>query len=251
MPLVPRTLVLILLGLLFAAIGPRSAAAVDKPAASGGLLWVYVGTYTKTPEAGINFFQFDLASGSLTKPAVVAKTPNPTFLALHPRRPLLYSISEVSKIGRSKGGFVSAYAIQAKSGQLDLLNQQSSEGPGPCHVSVDHTGQLVLAANYSGGSVAGLPLRPDGGLKPASTVDQHHGSSVQASRQSGPYAHCIVADPANRFALSADLGTDKVMIYRLNAAAGTFTPHDPAFVETARVPAPGIWPFIPTAASFM
>ncbi len=73
MPLVQRTLILVLPGLLFAAIGPRFAVAAEKPGASSGVLWVYVGTYTKTPEAGINFFQFDLASGSLTKPAVVAK----------------------------------------------------------------------------------------------------------------------------------------------------------------------------------
>ncbi len=234
MPLVQRTLVLVLLGLLPTTIGPRIAAAEEEPKAPSGVLWVYVGTYTKTPDAGINIFQFDLASGSLTKPAVVAKVPNPTFLALHPARPLLYAISEVSEFGKKKGGFVSAYAIQPKTGQLDLLNQQSSAGPGPCHVSVDRSGHVVLVANYGGGSVASLPIRPDGGLDPAATVDQHKGSSVHPSRQTGPFAHCIEADPANRFVLSADLGIDKVMIYRLNAGKGTLAPHQPAFVETVR-----------------
>ncbi|MGA2254088.1 MAG: lactonase family protein [Thermoguttaceae bacterium] len=234
MPHVQRTLALFLLGFMFTAIDPRSAAAAEKPEPMGGVLWVYVGTYTKTPQSGINFFQLNLASGHLTKPEVVAKTPNPTFLALHARQPLLYAISEVSEFEGTKSGFVSAYRIQPRTGRLDLLNQQSSGGSGPCHVSVDRSGRLVLVANYGGGSVASLPIRPDGSLNPAATVEQHHGSSVHPARQTGPFAHCIDADPTNRFALSADLGIDKLLIYRLNSSVGTLTPHQPAFVETAR-----------------
>ncbi len=158
MPFVQRTLVLFCFGLMLTTIGPRIAVAAEAPEAKGDRLWVYVGTYTKTPDAGINFFQFDLGTGSLTKPAVVAKSPNPTFLALSPRRPVLYAISEVSEFGKRKGGFASAYRIQPKSGELVLLNQQSTGGPGPCHVSVDRTGQVVLVANYGGGSVASLPI---------------------------------------------------------------------------------------------
>ncbi len=244
MPFVRRTFVLLLYGWILTTLGPSFAVAAEtreagsRPWVHGARLWVYVGTYTKTPDAGINLFQLDLDHGNmvpggrLTKPSVVAKIPNPTFLALHPRRPVLYAISEVSEFGKKKVGFVSAYAIREKSGQLDLLNQQSSGGPGPCHVSVDHTGQVLLAANYGGGSVASLPIRPDGSLKPAATVDQHHGSSVHKTRQTGPFAHCIDADPSNRFALSADLGIDKLLIYRLNIDEGTLAPHQPAFVET-------------------
>ena len=240
MPLLQRTFALLWLGLLPATIGPCIAVAAEKPAAGhhvpmvGSVLWVYVGTYTKTPDAGINFFQFDLASGRLTKPAVVAKTPNPSFLALHPRRPLLYAIGEVSDFGPDKTGVVSAYAIQPKTGQLVLLNQQSTGGAETSHVSVDHSGQVVLVSNYGGGCVASLPIRPDGGLSPAATVDHHHGSSVHPTRQTRPLAHSIDVDPTNHFVLSANLGTDKVMIYRLNAAQGTLTPHQPAFAETPR-----------------
>jgi 6-phosphogluconolactonase len=234
MPFIPRKLVLLCFGLMLTTIGPRTGATAETPEAKSGRLWVYVGTYTKTPDAGINFFQFDVGSGSLTRPAVVAKSPNPSFLALCPQRPLLYAISEVSEFGRKKDGFVSAYRIQPKSGELVLLNQQSTGGPGTCYVSVDRTGRSVLVANYGGGSVASLPIGPDGSLKPAATVDQHRGSSVHPARQTGPFAHCLDADPTNRFVLSADLGIDKLLIYRLNAGQGTLTPHQPAFVETTR-----------------
>lgn len=234
MPPVLRTLVLLLPGLMLTAIAPRMAFAAERSEAARDVLWLYVGTFTKTPDAGINFLQFDLAGGKLTKPVVFAKSPNPSFLALQPRRPLLYAISEVSDFGPAKSGFISAYRIQPKTGQLVLLNQQSTEGPGPCHVSVDRAGQVALVANYGGGSVASLPIRPDGSLSPAKTTDQHRGSSVHPSRQKGPFAHCIEADPTNQFVFSADLGIDKLMIYRLNAGEGTLTPHQPAFVETAR-----------------
>ena len=88
-------------------------------------------------------------------------------------------------------------------------------------------------ANYDGGSVACLPIQSDGSLRPATSVDQHHGSSVNKQRQTGPFAHCITADPSNQFALSADLGTDKVMIYRFDSAARTLKPNMPAFAQMA------------------
>jgi 6-phosphogluconolactonase len=223
-----------LLALLLTTVAPQIAATAEKPDAKSGVLWVYVGTYTKAPETGINFCRFDIGSGSLSKPAVVAKTPNPTFLALHGRRPLLYAINEVSDFENKKVGSVSAFRIEPKTGKLDLINQQSTGGPGPCHVSVDRTGQVVLTANYLGGSVASLPLRADGGLNPAATVDQHHGSSVIPSRQTGPFGHCIEVDPNNHFALSADLGIDKILIYKLDAAHGALAPNEPAFAETPR-----------------
>ena len=208
-----------------------------------GDVWVYVGTYTKSGGSkstgansaaeGINLFRFDPATGRATQPAVVAKMQNPSFLARHPTRPLLYAISEVNEFGGEKAGAAAAFAIEAKTGRLTLLNRQSSGGPAPCYASVDHSGHALLVANYGGGSVASLPIESDGRLKPPACVDKHHGSSVNPRRQTGPFAHCFEADPANRFALAADLGTDKLMLYRLDAAKGTFTPNEPPFVQVA------------------
>jgi 6-phosphogluconolactonase len=147
--------------------------------------------------------------------------------------PVLYAISEVDEFGGEKVGAAAAFTIEPKTGRLTQLNQQSSGGPGPCYASVDHSGHTLLVANYGGGSVASLPIESDGRLKPPACVNKHHGSSVNPQRQTGPFAHCFDADPANRFALSADLGTDKVMLYRLDAATGVFLPNDPPFVEVS------------------
>jgi 6-phosphogluconolactonase len=75
--------------------------------------------------------------------------------------------------------------------------------------------------------VAVFPVETNGLLAPASSVIQHHGSSVNRERQAGPHAHCVAMDGANHRVFVCDLGLDKVMIYRLNEAKGGLTPEDP------------------------
>ncbi|MBI3465127.1 MAG: lactonase family protein, partial [Planctomycetes bacterium] len=196
---------------------------------SSGEMLVYVGTYTgaKSKSKGIYVFRLDLASGKATAPQLAAETANPSFLAIHPNRRFLYAVGELESFSGKPGGAVSAFALDAHSGKLTLLNQQPSGGAGPCHLVVDRTGKSVLVANYGGGSVAALPIGPGGRLGPPTNVVQHEGSSVNPQRQEGPHAHSINLDPANRFAAAADLGLDKVLVYRFDAANGKLVPNDP------------------------
>jgi 6-phosphogluconolactonase len=126
-----------------------------------------------------------------------------------------------------KQGAVGAFAIDVSTGDLKPLNKQASGGAGPCHVVVDQAGKNVLVANYGGGSVASLPIESDGSLAVAKSVVQHTGSSVDKSRQAAPHAHSINLDAGNRFAFAADLGLDKVMVYKFDPAAGTLSANDP------------------------
>jgi 6-phosphogluconolactonase len=198
----------------------------DVRAGESKTMWVYVGTYTQGKSQGIYRFDLDMASGKLSGRALAAKTVNPSFLAIHPSRPHLYAVGEVDDSSGKKVGGVSAFAIDPKSGGLKLLNQQSSGGAGPCHLVVDRTGKNALAANYGGGSACCLPISEGGKLGEAIVV-QHKGYSVNKQRQEAPHAHSINLDPANRFAFVADLGLDKVMIYRFDSAKGTLTANDP------------------------
>ena len=116
---------------------------------------------------------------------------------------------------------------------MAFLNRESSGGDGPCHLSVDHTGHNVLVANYGGGSVACLPLHPDGSLGAIRSFVQHHGSSVDKSRQQEPHAHYINVDAANKHAFCADLGMDQVIIYRFDAAKGDLNSNDPPSARVA------------------
>jgi 6-phosphogluconolactonase len=185
---------------------------------------VYIGTYTGPKSQGIYTAQFDPATGKLTSPELAAKATNPSFLALHPHRPFLYAVSETGNVAGKPGGAVSAFSIEKNSGRLTPLNQQPSGGADPCHLAVDKTGRCVLVANYGNGSVAAFALQPDGRLSAPSAVIQHQGSSVNPQRQAGPHAHFITPDPADRFALTCDLGLDKVLVYRLDPADGVLGP---------------------------
>ncbi len=191
---------------------------------------VYFGTYTGARSRGIYLSRFDAAAGRLSPPELAAETKNPSFLAVHPNGRFLYAIGELSGSGGKQAGAVSAFSIDPESGKLRLLNQQPSGGAGPCHLAVDKSGKCVLVANYGGGSIAALPLQPDGQLCPPSATIQHHGSSVNPQRQAGPHAHFITPDPDNRFALTCDLGLDKVLVYRFDAASGSLAAHDPPSV---------------------
>jgi 6-phosphogluconolactonase len=179
---------------------------------------LYVGTYTDGGRReGIYLVHMDRRSGALKPVGSVDAGANPSFLAIHPNGRVLYAANEVEKYNGKASGAVSAFAIARDNGALTRLGEQPSEGGAPCFVSVDRSGRVVLVANYVGGSVAILPIHSDGALAPATSVVHHTGSGPNADRQSAPHAHCFIPDPCNRFALAADLGADRVFVYRLDA----------------------------------
>lgn len=187
------------------------------------LALLYVGTYTEANRTdGIFLVRFDTRSGELQQLDAVNAGENPSFLALHPNGRVLYAVNEVEQRDGKPTGAVSAFAIAADGG-LTRINEQPSQGGAPCYVSVDRRGRVVLVANYAAGSVALLPIQTGGALAAATHVEQHRGTGPNAERQEGPHAHCIVPDPSNRFALAADLGIDRVLLYRLDLDARSLT----------------------------
>ena len=202
-------------GLVACARGSQSVVLREDSRPDDALL--YVGTYTEGGRRdGIYVLRMDRRSGKLRRVSSVDAGANPSFVAIHPNGRVLYAVNEVETHNGKPTGAVSAFAIAGDTGALTRLNEQPSEGGAPCFVSVDRTGHVVLVANYAGGSVALLPTQADGALAPATKVVQHTGSGPNAERQGAPHAHCMVADPSNRFALSADLGVDRVFVYRLD-----------------------------------
>ena len=200
---------------------------------------VYIGTYTSTDSKlgrrsqGIYRFNMDTRTGALALQGVTGGIANPTWLTLHPSGRTLYAGSEVREHGQRSGGAAVAYARDPASGELTYLNDQLTLGAGPCYLSLDPTGRLLMVANYASGSLTVFPVRADGGLEPASQTIQHAGSGPVADRQEGPHAHCIVPDPSGRYALAADLGIDKVMVYRIDLDAKRLEPADPPSADLA------------------
>src|SRR5271157_3483145 len=231
-----------------AALVPASA---QSNAAPNRALLAYVGTYSNPqgPEGsrgngqGIYLFQVDPATGKLSPRELTPNGFNPACLALDPSQTHLYSANETNTYEGASSGSVSAYAIDRSSGHLTLLNTVSSQGAGPAHLSVHPSGRFVLVANYQGGTIAVLPIKPDGSLGPASdtkkdegTVSRTHSATAPAgsfafSGHDRPHAHMIQADPSGKFVISTDLGLDRILAWRFDADKGTLTANDPPFVS--------------------
>jgi 6-phosphogluconolactonase len=192
--------------------GMVGASALGVPALAGGAQSgrLYVGSYGH----GIGRLAVDPVTG-LPAAGDVVDTPQPSYLALSPDRRTLYAANE------QPAGTVSAFAIRA--GQpARPLGTRSSNGADPCYVHVHPDGRHLLTANYSSGTVAVHPIRPDGSLGEASDVVRHTGSGPDQERQQGPHAHKVLTDVAGRFVHAVDLGADTVFGYRLKG--GTLVP---------------------------
>jgi 6-phosphogluconolactonase len=185
---------------------------------------VYIGTQSKQGRAGVYLAQLDRVSGRLSEPRPVAEPAGQTFLATDPQQQRIYSVVEQAQSGSGRTGMVCAFAIDQETGDLRLLNSESSGGQGPCHLTVDPRGRCVLVAHYTSGSVAVLPLNPDGKLRSASSIIEHTGRSVHPQRQTRPHAHAIRVHPSAPFAFAADLGTDQLLAYRYDSETGILEP---------------------------
>lgn len=201
---------------------------------NSGNFFLYVGTYTSGVSEGIYAYKFDTSVGSMEYLSTVTGVENPSFQAIDPTGRNLYSVGELVGGLDQPSGAIHSYSIDPVTGKLIYINSQSSNGRGPCHVRVDHTGRYVLTANYQSGSVAMLPIQRDGSLGEVTGFVQHEGSSVNLARQEGPHAHSIVVDPANRYALVPDLGLDKIMVYRLDLDQGRLVHGEEQWASTSR-----------------
>ena len=209
-----------LLGLF---VFPVAGGSADKPAASRKYL-VFVGTYTtKTQSKGIYEYEFDADTGKLTPKGLAAETRDPSWVAVHPSGKFLYAANEAGKVSS-----VSAFSVDKKSGKLTLLNQMPALGEDPCHISLDRTGKYVFVANYTSGNIVVFPLGTEGKLGAATANVRDEGKlGPNKERQDGPHAHWIEATAHNHFVYVADLGLDRVLIYKFDAAKGSLAPGAP------------------------
>jgi 6-phosphogluconolactonase len=180
---------------------------------------VYIGTYSRGESKGIYSFVLDTASASLKPEGLAAEAENPSFLAIHPSGNYVYAVGETEKYKSENAGSISAFKIDHATGILQKLNDASSGGSGPCHVNVSRNGQFLVAANYNAGSCCAYEIDATGALGKRTAFHQHSGSSV-SPRQTGPHAHSVNFDRANKHVIVADLGLDKVFAYKFNAATG-------------------------------
>ena len=220
-------------------------------------LIAYVGTYTSPLKnmrptqvdlppgngRGIHLFEVDRASGEMTPYDIYLMGTSPSALAFDKNKTHLYSANETERTGENEAGSVSAFEVSQTDGKLKLLNSVSSGGKGPAHLSIHPSGKYVLVANYFGGSVAVLPILPDGRLGEACDFKQDSGTVGPTKASNAPpgsfafsghdqaHAHMIQSDPSGRFVLHVDLGLDKIFVWKFDARSGKLTANDPPSVS--------------------
>jgi len=204
-----------------AIVGLAFLAVTAGPARAAGLVFAYVGSYTKDPPGGgndnpvgLSVFRFDQDTGALSVVQQV-RSANPSFVALDPSQRFLYLVNEIDDYEGKKNGSVEAYAIDPATGVLTFLNRQPDKGPIPAHLAVDLSGHHLVVANYVGGNVVVLPIDAAGRLGPVSGEVMDKGSGPDRARQEAPHPHMTVFDPAGRTIATADLGTDTIQTLRL------------------------------------
>jgi 6-phosphogluconolactonase len=193
--------------------------------------------FAPAESGGIRGFHLDPQTGVLTAAAETRGVPHPFFLALAPSGKTLYSIWADSFAG-PENGEVAAWRIADSTGRLTLLGRQSTGGTASCYVETDPSGRTLLVANYSSGDVASLPIDAAGAVLPIVSFFRHEGSSVNPDRQREPHAHAFVhvpagPDAASRMAYVADLGTDEIRGYRLDAATARLEPAEQRTTKSA------------------
>lgn len=209
--------------------------------AQSGQIIAYVGAYTDRGK-GIHMFNLNPTDGTLTPWKILTGILSPSSLAFHPNKKFLYAVNEISNYNSTTNGSVTSMSVDAN-GDLRILNVVSSQGGGPAHLSVDPSGKWVFAANYGGGSVSVIPIMPDGSLGAATDTQKLSGplgpqpavdappGSFAISGHDASHAHMAQTDPAGNYLFVADLGTDRIFVYKLEKDRGTLTPGNPPWVQ--------------------
>ncbi|HMD60018.1 MAG TPA: lactonase family protein [Opitutaceae bacterium] len=207
--------------------------------------WVYFGTSATDSRRGIYLSRLDQESGSLSPAVRAAVKSDSVFLAFSPDKGHLYSLAEVPGPGGGPVEAIETYDVDAATGTLKAVGERVPGGSEACHISVDPSGRWVLTANYDGHYVEVFPVLADSTVGARTCMIPHSGSGPDRSRQESAHPHSINVDPSGRFAIVADLGLDRLFVYRLDAARGTLSPNTPPFVRVAPGAGPRHFAFHP------
>src|SRR2546428_2671950 len=164
----------------------------------------------------------DAASGEWTEVQVVRTVVTASWLTLDHRRRSLYA-------AHGDGPEATAFAIDTPSGRLTLLNRQPTNGRNGVRLAIDASNRFAVLANYSTGTVAVLPINPDGSLAPLTDLVTLQGKpGPHRSEQASAHPHDVVFVPRGRFVVVPDKGLDATFVYRLDTASGQLIAADPA-----------------------
>ncbi len=178
---------------------------------------LWLGTGSKDAK-GIYQAQFDTDKGTLSTPSLATEVEGPGWVSLNSKGDRLYAVCKIDEPS------VAAYAINGDN-SLTFLNSQPIGDGGAAHVSIDNEDRILFTAQYGGGSTASYALNEDGTIGKQTALIEHTGTGPNQERQTAPHPHWTGVSPDNRFLFVPDLGSDKVMIYKINHDALSIEPH--------------------------
>lgn len=192
---------------------------------------LYAATTSGHDSKGIYVLKFDRKTAKLTVLQTVTDKRNPNFLAVDPSRKYLYAICSEGLTPDDKTGSVLTFSIDGQTGLIKKIGQQSTEGRGPAHVSVDPKGRFAYVANYGQGNFAIYPIGADGSLGKAKQIVQYEGHGFDTALQKAPFVHSVIPSADGKFIYVSSLGLDRIMIYRVSDT-GNFLPAQPPFASS-------------------
>ena len=207
-------------------------------------IYAYVGCYTTVQRRGrgdgIHVYRVDPESGAWNHVQRVGDLMNPSFLILNRDQRFLYSV-------HGDGDYATSFAVDKGSGMLKTLNQAKTGGTNGVHQAIDRSGKFMVVANYGSGTVAVLPVRPDGALGDFVQLVELPGKpGPHRVEQNSSHPHHVVFDPAGRFVLIPDKGFDCVFVFRFDPVSGKLSPTEQGAVAARAGSAPRHLAFHPT-----
>lgn len=201
-----------------------------------------IGTYTKAGSQGIYACDVDSRTGELGGISLAALAPNPTFLALSPDRTLVYAVC-------AGPAWASSFRIDKETGGLVPVQVGGAiAGPTPCHIAVDPSGTVAVAANYHLALAAAIPLGNTGALGEPRVV-AHKGRGSHPTRQESAHVHSTNISPDGRFVIVCDLGLDRIYSYLLDRETIALAPAAVPFVDAAPGSGPRHFAFGPSGTA--
>jgi 6-phosphogluconolactonase len=171
---------------------------------------MYVGTYTSGSESnGVYVYDFDEKSGNATFVKTIPMS-NPSFLVRNDD--ILYAVNEDTK------GMLTAYDLKNDI----VINQVSTGGMHPCHVSLSPNQPLAVVSNYSSGSLGLLSLNSNGSIKQMEDLIEFKGSSINKDRQKQSHVHSAFFKKDGSQVFVSDLGADLIYVFRIESVDGKY-----------------------------
>lgn len=189
------------------------------PRAQSQSLDLLVGSYTDGDSAGLYMYAFDVEKGHIaTQPKQALRVHNPSWLVVAPDQRNVYAVNENGPGNADPVGRVTRFSLSAAHA-LEEQERVPSLSDHPTHASLSADARHLFVANYSGDTQPGglltvLPVDAQGKLGNATQVQSYQASNADPARQASSHVHAATVSPDGRHVLVADLGGDRVYVYR-------------------------------------